>query len=355
MDGGMMRRILAGLISVALLTGVGAAAYWAGINAVVPPALPTALHPVQTYIVSAGTVGRTENVGVTAAWDTVHTIFGAADGVVTAVHHRPGAVARAGQVLATVELRPVVVAQGLVPMFRTLRRGAHGPDVRQFQQLLRATRFLNARPTGTFDAATVASTRRWQRSIGVKADGIVRASDIVFVSTLPARLLVVPGVGSRVASGSEFVRVLGTSPSFSATVSGSTRSELTTGMTVSIAAPDRSSTWTARLGAFVPTEDGRYRAPLSDLICDAACDALSVTGETALRGKVVLVPERQGVVVPVSALVQSAAGSPAVTLADGQLHEVRVVAQADGFAIVDGLAAGTPIMLPDEPAPPSGS
>jgi len=40
-----------------------------------------------------------------------------------------------------------------------------------------------------------------------------------------------------------------------------------------------------------------------------------------------------------------------VTLSDGTTRPVRVLAEADGFAVVDGLPAGTVILLPSPPAP----
>jgi peptidoglycan hydrolase-like protein with peptidoglycan-binding domain len=347
----VLRRTLTALVTLALLAGVGAAGYWAGTNAVAPPALPVASPGVQTYVAATGTVGRTDTVAVTAAWTTIATVYSVADGVVTAVRHRAGALAAAGEVLATVDLRPVVAAAGPVPMFRALSRGASGPDVRQLQGLLRAEDYLKAKVTGRFDDATVAAVKRWQRAVGVRADGVVRAGDLVFVAQLPARLVVVPAVGSRMGAGAELVHVLGTTPSFAAIVDAGTRAELATGMSVSIAAPG-GSTWTGELGALEPTQDGqRYQAPLTGSLCGASCDAVAVDGETALKGTVVLVPERSGVVVPVSALVQTPSGAASVALADGTRHEVTVVAEADGFAVVDGLPAGTAIALPAEPAP----
>lgn len=344
-----MRRIASALVALALLVGVAAAGYWAGTTAVVPPELPVATHATQTYVAATGSVGRDANVPVTAAWATTQTLFGNADGVVTAVRHKAGALAQTGEVIATVELRPVVVAAGRVPMFRTLRKDVRGPDVRQFQELLRSKGFLKSKATGRFDAATIAATKRWQRSIGVKQDGVVRAGDLLFVDRLPARLEVIPAVGVRATPGAELVRVLGASPAFTATVSGSTRAELTSGMTVAITAPDGTTTWTGTLGTFEATPDGRYLASISGELCDAGCDAIPVTGETALAGTVELVPERTGVVVPLSALVQTPAGAAAVTLADGSTREVRIAAQADGFAIVEGLDEGTTIVLPAAP------
>lgn len=346
-----MRRIASTVMGLALLVAVGAAGYWAGTNAIVPPELPVSTHATQTYTVSMGTVGRDAKVAVTSAWTTELTLFGNASGVVTTVRHEPGALAQAGDVVATVELRPVVVAQGRVPMFRTLKKDVRGPDVRQLQQLLRAKGFLKAKATGRFDPATIAATQRWQRSVGARQTGVVAPADLLFVERLPARLEVLVATGSRVNPGDAFVRVLGATPSFTATVSGSTRAELATGMTVTITAPDDATAWTGVLGTFEATPDGRYIASISGDLCAGACDTIPVQGETALAGKVVLVPERTGVVVPVSALVQLPSGATAVMLPNNTIRGVTVVAEADGFAIVKGIDAGATILLPAAPSP----
>ena len=74
-------------------------------------------------------------------------------------------------------------------------------------------------------------------------------------------------------------------------------------------------------------------------------------GETALSGQIVLVPDTSGVVVPASALVQQPSGALAVTLADGTSRSVRIVVEADGFAVVEGLDTGLIIKLPEAPIP----
>ncbi len=346
---GLRRRSLALVGPIVLAVVVGALSYWAGMTAVVPPQLPVASHATQTYVAEIGTIGRRTTVAVTAAWRSSRTVLGNIDGVVTAVRHKSGEVAHAGDVVATVALRPVVVATGSVPAFRALRKGLRGPDVRQFQQLLRTDGFLKRRPSGRFDAATVAATKRWQRSLHIHPDGIVEAGDLVFVGRLPARLLIVPSVGDRTTVGSEFLRVLQDVPTFRAIVTSSARAELRTGMAIEIST-EGSGSWFGVLGTFTANDDGTYSSWVSGSLCGADCGSLPVTGDTQLSGTVVIVPPMTGVVVPVSALSLTAAGGTTVTLVDGQGVDVAVASQTDGFAIVTGLGAGTPIRLPAAPS-----
>ena len=349
-----MSRFLRVLVGMGLLLAVGGSAYWAGLQAIAPPAVSMEPHPSQTYVATTGIVGRTISTGVTVVWSPTHTATAAVGGVVTSVLQVPGEFAQNGDVLATIELRPVVAASGHVPMFRDLSTGVRGPDVTQFQELLRAGRFLREEPTGRFDAATVTATKRWQRAIGVAPDGVVRKGDIVFFPALPARLVVVADVGNLIAPGAELVSVLGTMPAFTTTVGGATRAELTTGMGMSITAPGGVGEWHATLGEFEPTEDGRYRVQLGGTLCNSDCGSIAVNGETDFVGRIVVVPDQMGVVVPESALRQTAAGTPSVALADGTTLDVQIVAAADGFAVVNGLVPGTQILLPTYPTGDGG-
>ncbi len=346
----MLRRVATIVVGGAILVGVVGAAYWAGTNAVVPPALPVEDHALQTYTVEAGTVARSIRVPVTASWSTTRTLFAGTDGVVTSVAHGAGAYAEPGDVIATVDLEPLVVATGAVPMFRTLRQGVEGPDVAQFQRLLRTLGFYRGSANGRFGAATVTATKRWQRSVGAEDDGIVATGSLLFVDSLPARLEVLAVVGQRIGAGSDLVRVLDDSPDFVATVGGSQRAELTSGTPVAIGAPG-GGTWPGVLGSFDPLDDGRYSVEITGGLCGGGCDLVPVGDETALTGTIELVPQTTGVVVPTSALVQQPSGDLAVTLTDGTVRRVRVVAEADGFAVVEGLEPGTIIQLPSAPGP----
>lgn len=66
---------------------------------------------------------------------------------------------------------------------RVLRHGMRGPDVRQLQQLLRRGHY-RVRVTGVFDRATERAVRRFQRSHGLRADGVARFATIVALRSL---------------------------------------------------------------------------------------------------------------------------------------------------------------------------
>ncbi len=343
-----VRRLAPYAVAAGLVVVVAASAYWAGTNAVLPPTIPVEVHSSQTYRAELGTVARSLRTQVTASWPTEQTYLAGDEGVLTSVVHPMGDLAQDGDILATINLEPVVVASGTVPMFRTLQEGVRGPDVAQLQQLLAAQAQFDGPPDGTFDAATRAAVERWQASVGATPDGIVEPGSIVFVEALPARLEVLRQVGERIGPGDELVRVLAQAPAFVARFGAATSAEVMSGTPIDLDAPD-GSTWQGALGAFEPAEDGGFHVAVTGALCGDDCGQVPVTGELKLDGRVELVPETAGVVVPVSAIELQASGARVVTLVDGSQRPVKVITQADGFAVVDGLDPGTEIRLPTPP------
>jgi hypothetical protein len=73
-----------------------------------------------TYTVQTGSVGSTARISLAASWSTTRTLHAGRGGTVTSVLLAGGDEAADGTVIATIDLAPLVVATGSVPMFRTL-------------------------------------------------------------------------------------------------------------------------------------------------------------------------------------------------------------------------------------------
>lgn len=345
------RRAAGTLLSLAVLAGVAVLGYWAGTNAVVPPSLPLQSHDPITYTVQTGSVGSTARISLAASWSTTRTLHAGRGGTVTSILLAGGAEVGDGTVIATIDLAPVVVATGAVPMFRTLEYGMDGPDIAQLQQLLKAKGFYTGAIDGQFGWSTLNATELWQSSIGASQSGVVDAGALVFVPTLPERMAIVPAVGDRVDQGGDLVKVLGSEPDFVATITADERASLSSEEAISIAAPN-GGIWPGTLGTFEPATNGipgSYTATITGTLCGNDCGRVPVEGETALQGTIELVPKTSGPVVPTSALVVQPSGGSAVTLSDGSLKLVTIVAEANGFAVVSGIEAGTVIRLPSPP------
>jgi peptidoglycan hydrolase-like protein with peptidoglycan-binding domain len=342
---GLLRKLrTASVVGVLSLTLLGTG-YWAGSNAVVPPTLAVRSPTTLTYRIDNGTVASSTRVTVSASWIAAQTITIGRSGVVTSVVHRAGDVAKVGDVVATVDLEPVVVANGSVPAFRALGEGASGPDVQQLQQMLTKLGLYQGTTGGEFDAATIAATKRWQHSLGVKETGRVPMGALVFVDGLPARLQVRPAVGDHILPDTASLIVYEDAPRFSSMLGPSERDGVALGAKVSIDGPGGAE-WAGSVDSVTPTNDGHFEVAIGGSPCGATCDVLPVDETASLNGTVELVPPVAGPVVPTSALTLEPSGKLAIRLADGGVRVVEVVAKADGFAVVSGVSAGTVILLP---------
>ncbi|WP_260695691.1 peptidoglycan-binding protein [Streptomyces sp. IB201691-2A2] len=115
-------------------------------------------------VVTRGAVKASQTVdiapGGTAAED-------AAKPVVTKVMVRSGQTFRSGRVLVEVSGRPVFVLRGRLPVYRDLKPGSHGDDVRQLQEALRDLgHATGGDAAGTFGAGTKTAVGALYASIG---------------------------------------------------------------------------------------------------------------------------------------------------------------------------------------------
>lgn len=337
------------LMAIALVVGVGLG--WAGHRVLAPPPAPVDDSATTLVEVTPGQVSSSMQLTALARWQPEPAGTNLAAGTVTSVSVTAGQEVRDGEVLYSVDLRPVVIARGQTPAFRALAPGTSGDDVAQLQNLLTNLGLYRGPVAGRFSAATTAAVRAWQRSLGVTADGTVQPADIVFVTDLPVRVVLNTDVvsrGARLGGGEAVLSRLEVSPTFTLPVSETQADVMPTGTPVRIAAPD-GATWLAVSGA--RTDDGEQTVvsldPVGpDPICAAACADLPVGVETRLSTEVVLVPETIGLRVPSAALSTRSDGTVVVVGEDGEAHEVTVTTSARGMSLVEGVPEGLLVRVP---------
>ncbi|GAA2449456.1 peptidoglycan-binding domain-containing protein [Agromyces soli] len=341
------------LIAATVLLGVGAGAGWAATSVFAPPDEVTA--STYTYVdVVDGEVGSSVRLTTMAAWRQVPAGTNRAAGTVTSVELAAGDEVRTGSVLYSVELRPVVAAVGTVPAFRPIGRDAQGPDVRQLQQLLTDLGHYDGLVDGGFGPRTEAAVKAWQDSLGLPADGVVQAGDLVFLPELPGRVtlddeLVRPG--ASLSGGEQLVSMLPRQPEFTIPVSRAQAATMPVGTAVEIEAPDGGA-WSAVIVAQEPSAEAddqvglRLGAAGGTPICVDACTKIPVLGDARLSSTVITQAPTSGLVVPAAALRSSADGAVAVIDREGRSHPVTVLASARGMAVVDGVRAGLRVRVP---------
>ncbi|WP_371578617.1 peptidoglycan-binding protein [Streptomyces sp. NBC_01314] len=161
---GAVLATLGGLGAALLVKSPGQVAAEAG-----APAPDVLTAPVEHRVLTSSVITR----GQVVAGQTVEVIpqvtagEGTARPVITKIPVRAGDTVRAGQVLMEVSGRPVFALRGSLPVYRDLRPGAEGDDVRQLQRALAALGHGTAPDTeGTFGAGTKSALAAFYAAVG---------------------------------------------------------------------------------------------------------------------------------------------------------------------------------------------
>lgn len=307
-----------------------------------------------TYVtVEQGSVGSSISLNTVAEWTPTPVGSNQAAGVVTGVAVQPGDEVSQASVLYTVNLRPVVVAQGEVPAFRAIELDAQGADVAQLQAMLQSLGLYAGAVDGEAGSGTVQAIMAWQKNLGVAQTGVVALGDVIFVPTLPTRVSLDPEViarGASLSGGEEVVLGLPPAPEFALPVTEAQAGMIPTGTQVQITAPD-GSVWEAVSTDQVADVETQtiivgLAAPDGGVVCGESCGLVPVTGEARLSSVIVTVPTVEGLVVPSAALVTDASGEVAVIDEAGARMAVAVVTSARGMSVVEGVEEGTRVRVP---------
>lgn len=125
-----------------------------------------------TVAVTRDTLVRTVQAGCERQARTTVALGGsAATGgetpIVTGLPVKDGGTVKAGQVAIELSGRPVIVLAGRLPVFREMRPGTSGPDVRQLQRALAEKGWLSAgRVDGLYGPSTSAGVERMYTALG---------------------------------------------------------------------------------------------------------------------------------------------------------------------------------------------
>lgn len=339
---------------VILLSSIAVgAAGWAAATVLRPADDLLEATPFTYVTVEPGSVGSSINLNAVAEWTPTPVGSDQAAGVVTGVAVQPGDLVSQGSVLYTVNLRPVVVAQGEVPAFRAIGLDAQGADVAQLQGMLQYLGLYARAVDGKAGSSTVQAIKAWQKSLGVSQTGTVDLGDVIFVPTLPTRVSLDSEViarGKSVTGGAEVVLGLSPAPTFTLPVTEAQAGMIPPGTQVQITAPD-GSVWEAVSSdqvANVETQTIIVGLAGHDggAICGESCGLIPVTGGARLPSVIVTVPTIEGLVLPSAALVTNAAAEVAVVDDGGKRLSVTVVTSARGMSVVEGVAQGTRVRVP---------
>ncbi len=342
----MMRKaIVAVVVMVAVVAFVGTG-WWAAGQVAAPvgeiPAGPT----TTLYEVRVGTVGSALDLAVTARWVPEAEVVADRSGVLTERTVVDGAVVEDGLMVGSLNLDPIVVGEGSIPLFRDLTRGANGQDVEELQSFLVRQGFYEGVVDGKWGRATTSAVKLWEEDLGLERTGSVPLGRLAFTSRLPARIVWGVSVGDRVTAGQGLLAILGDEPIFSARLRRAQLVNLPPDVDIVIVGPTGEE-WTASLGVVDDLGGDEVEVALVNPsgMCGGRCETIPVAGTIRLSGKAVVIPDTTGPVVPAAAIRVSPDGVASVAMEDGSVRVVVIVASADGLAVLDGVVPGERVVL----------
>jgi peptidoglycan hydrolase-like protein with peptidoglycan-binding domain len=201
----MRRRALLAGTALAVV-GTGGAAWWLRDS---PAAVPAADQvPSGTAKVTRTDLSTTTQVSGTLGYTGTYEVYRQGEGgsTVTALP-RPGQVIKRGEQVFAVDNRPVRLFYNDRPAWRSLALGVTaGPDVYALEQNLVAlghATTANLTVDGTFNQATAAALRRWQRASGQPVTGRLDLGAVTFQPGALRVTTVTAKVGAPVAGAGQ--------------------------------------------------------------------------------------------------------------------------------------------------------
>lgn len=327
------------------------AGWWAATETLARPEDPTqAAVEYLSYTVVEDTVGS--SVTLTGVSTTPRGLAGSSllSGTVTSVDYAGGTATNPTKML-TVDLKPVMIAEGDTPAFRDLAVGAEGPDVEQLEQLLAELGHLTVDPNAVFDTATRRAVQAWQRDLGTQVTGRVEMGTLLFVGELPRPVVLdeTVTVGARVQPDDPLVYTLADEPELTVTISSEQRDLAPVGTAAVVKLP--SGDVAAEVTGVREGQAGQLELVVGaqgggSLCSDADCPGLRQPDATEVPVELVTVPYETGPVVPVAALFSTPSGDVRVELDDGSEREVEILTSAGGLAVLSGVDVGDVVRVP---------
>jgi len=261
-----------------------------------------------------------------------------------------GSVVRRGEPLYRANGRAVILMYGSVPVFRDLREGVVGEDVRQLEHNLAGLGFDPGVVDREFTAVTAEAVREWQGAAGLPETGAVRLGRVAFLPgarRVAARRL---GLGQPLEAGGEVLVTSSTRQVVSVSLEARLQPLVRQGERVRVTLPGGRTVRgrirrIGRLARDPAGESGSEPGPASGASTDAEpLIELIVTparnpsrfDQAPVRVAIARARSRRVLAVPVGALLARAGGDFAVELASGRLMGVRAGVFANGLVEVSG-------------------
>ncbi|GAA2069710.1 peptidoglycan-binding protein [Streptomyces albiaxialis] len=154
---------------------------------------------------------------------------------------RKGSTVRRNGRLYEIDAHSVRLMYGSEPMYRTLRKGTEGDDVRQFEANLAALGYTGFTVDDEYTALTADAVKRWQKANGDKQTGTVGKRDIAFADGAVRVGSTELSVGDSAAPGRPVLTTTGSERVVTMKLDVAESGEVKEGDKVTVALPDGKS------------------------------------------------------------------------------------------------------------------
>jgi peptidoglycan hydrolase-like protein with peptidoglycan-binding domain len=339
----------------------GLAAYGIDIGDTEPTA--NAAPPPATDRVTRMTLTDTERVSGTLGYGSTH-LAGAHGGAAGGTEGggtvtwlpAAGAVIQRGQPVYRVDDVAVPLLYGSLPLYRTLRDGVDGTDVKQLEQNLAALGYTGFTVDTGYTAATASAVREWQSDRNVDETGTVAVGAAVIASGAIRVAELAAAVGD--AAAGPVLSYTGTTRVVEVALDVSLQHLVRKGLSATVTLPNDSTVagQVASVGTVATTSGGSGAGGQTETTIDVVVTvadqkALGTLDSAPVSVTLVSQTRRDVLTVPVAALVALAEGGYGVeVIADGHSSYVAVDTglfangrvEISGGGIVEGTVVGVP-------------
>jgi len=207
-----MKRAIALLAAAAVVAGAGYLAAANGDNRNDTASAQTTVD-TGTATVVRKTLTEQDTVDGTLGYGDARGVVNRGQGTITGIAPVGSVVDRNG-VLYHLDAKPVRLLHGDTPAYRRMADGMpDGADVRQVEDNLKALGHFKGKPDATWDAATTAAVKKWQKANGEDQedqDGVIEDGEVVFLPGAARIAKHKADIGSTAQPGGAVLDVTGT-------------------------------------------------------------------------------------------------------------------------------------------------
>jgi peptidoglycan hydrolase-like protein with peptidoglycan-binding domain len=315
-----------------------------------PPFQDTGLPPVAVPVTRT-TLTQTQDVNGTLGYGTSTPVVASGQGTITWLPE-PGAVIDRGQPVCKRDDLPVPLFIGSLPLYRELRSGLTGDDVKEVEENLAALGYTGFTVDNSYTAATASAVRRWQQDLGLPLNGTLGPAGVV-VAPAAIRVASVAAHAGDPAGG-QLLTYTGTTRIVQIALPVTLQTLVRPGIAATITLPDAKTVqgMVATVGSVAVA--GRQQgdpATIDVTVTVADQTALGTLDQAPVTVKLVSATVQDVLTVPVAALTVLADGRYGVQVVTGSTSQVLPVelgmfaggrVQVSGAGITEGTQVGVP-------------